>query len=524
MEQRARILQNLERLRNLNVPLAEGELARIENLYEMGVLYAPKNEELYETVRSVAKECDIPIALVTIVDSEWEWFLVNTASTKTHGPREHSFCNYTILGDDVHVVEDLTQDVRYKESVYVKGEPHLRFYAGMPLTLEDGGKHGALCMIDYKSRSLTPAQMKLIRIAGNHVSALLRLSTKSRQLSTINDNLLKALVELEQLKQESVNTQKLDAIGRLVRNLLHEFNSPFAALRSATESLWVEFDNFTSAFNNGLLKLPPEVTTLLKQAEVYRHKYSNTVALEPREQRRLVKELEIKLKNSGFTDAEEKAAALKDAHIIYPDPFVDALLESHFYPLVIQFLRTQNKFQWNLKNQRTSLDRCIKAFYTLNFFSGSQHATSRQLDLGTEIVRIVNHMQMPSGIHCILNVQDVPPVRASVQDVELLVRILVASANFRIRPNSKTEIQFLLELTNTGIALDVVDNGYPIAPDLLQSTFEPFADYRQDAQDTGLGMYVCKEIIKKMGGDIRITSTEETGTTVHILIPPAGNS
>ncbi|KQQ33059.1 excisionase [Duganella sp. Leaf126] len=104
-----------------------------------------------------------PIALLTLVTDAQQLFLSRHGVTMTATPRDWAFCNYTIAQDDMFFVTDTLDDARFRDNPLVTGEPHMRFYAGVPLVDADGYKLGSLCVIDTEPRRLTGQQARALR-------------------------------------------------------------------------------------------------------------------------------------------------------------------------------------------------------------------------------------------------------------------------------------------------------------------------------------------------------------------------
>src|ERR1700744_4088158 len=96
--------------------------------------------DLRDVVNLAAHICSAPVAIITLLGENTQWFKVAVGTEVTETPREMSFCNYTIQQDDVLVVPDLSMDDRYNNNPLVTDNPNVRFYAGSPLTTNDG--HG----------------------------------------------------------------------------------------------------------------------------------------------------------------------------------------------------------------------------------------------------------------------------------------------------------------------------------------------------------------------------------------------
>ncbi|MEO5560777.1 MAG: PAS domain S-box protein, partial [Dokdonella sp.] len=150
----------------MTVPAAlpANESERLQRLRGLAVLDT-EAEPLFDALtKAAALATGVPIALVTLVDENRQWFKSNIGlPDATQTPRDVAFCSYTILDDDVFVVPDARADPRFDSNPLVTGKPDIRFYAGAPITLKDGFRMGALCVIDRTPREMTPNQIALLK-------------------------------------------------------------------------------------------------------------------------------------------------------------------------------------------------------------------------------------------------------------------------------------------------------------------------------------------------------------------------
>ena len=114
---------------------------------------------------------DVPVALVTLVDAERQWFKSHHGIALTETHRDMSMCAHAILGDDVFVITDALRDDRFAENPAVARDPRLRFYAGVPLSVSGGQCVGTLCIMDHRPRVLNEPQLERLRELGRMVEA-----------------------------------------------------------------------------------------------------------------------------------------------------------------------------------------------------------------------------------------------------------------------------------------------------------------------------------------------------------------
>lgn len=144
-------------------PIPSNELQRVEALRGLAILDTAAEERFDRVTRLARRLFDVPIALVSLVDTDRQWFKSRAGLEATETPREISFCGHAILSDDVLVVSDAMCDERFRDNPLVAADPRIRFYAGQPLCAPGGEKIGTLCLIDVEPRSLPDADLSVLR-------------------------------------------------------------------------------------------------------------------------------------------------------------------------------------------------------------------------------------------------------------------------------------------------------------------------------------------------------------------------
>jgi len=153
----------------------ESEIKRLAKLRETGLLDTPPEAAFDDLVLLASRICEMPTAFVSLVDEHRQWFKSIHGLEARETSREYSFCAHSLAGDQPFIVEDATLDPIFAENPLVKGKPHIRFYAGVPLILEKGLALGTLAVVDYVPRQLAPAQLEALQILARQVTTEIRL-------------------------------------------------------------------------------------------------------------------------------------------------------------------------------------------------------------------------------------------------------------------------------------------------------------------------------------------------------------
>ncbi|WP_433079221.1 GAF domain-containing protein [Dactylosporangium sp. CA-052675] len=158
------------------IPVPSNEADRVSELHAMAVLDTPPETDFDDIVRIASEVCGAPISLVTLVDTERQWFKAKVGDMDLEEtPREVAFCAHAIMGRDLMVVPDATADVRFADNPYVTQDDGIRFYAGAPLLTAEGAALGTLCVVDHNPHRLNLDQMKALRALAKQVTELLEL-------------------------------------------------------------------------------------------------------------------------------------------------------------------------------------------------------------------------------------------------------------------------------------------------------------------------------------------------------------
>ncbi|MBD0267725.1 MAG: GAF domain-containing protein [Cyanobacteria bacterium Co-bin8] len=159
------------------------EAARLEALRQYRILDTP-SEQAYDDITALAAFiCDVPIALISLVDSDRQWFKSKVGLNVDETSRDVSFCAHAILSENIMIVKDTLQDERFGNNPLVTCAPNIRFYAGVPLRTPESHLIGTLCVIDHQPRELSEHQITTLEALARQVVMQLELKRTSAQLA-----------------------------------------------------------------------------------------------------------------------------------------------------------------------------------------------------------------------------------------------------------------------------------------------------------------------------------------------------
>lgn len=204
---------------NKQFPVPENERERLEALRRYNILDTLEEDEFDDVTKLVTYICRVPIAHVSFIDKDRQWFKSEIGVGVKEVPREISFCQHTILQDELVEIPDTHLNEQYKDDPNVTGGFNVRFYAGIPLTTPDGYNIGTICAVDHVKKELNEAQKNVLSILAKHIINRLELKSKN--------------IELDE--QKKIAELAVKAKDSFLANMSHEIRTPLNAIIGFTD-------------------------------------------------------------------------------------------------------------------------------------------------------------------------------------------------------------------------------------------------------------------------------------------------
>ncbi len=553
-------------------PVLPDEPQRLEVLAQYGILDTAPEQELDDLARLATYIAATPLGGVTLIDADRQWFKSRIGSNAEQTPRDIAFCAHAIAGRDLMVVPDARADARFADNPMVTGEPHIRFYAGMPLVSPEGHALGTLCVLDRVPRQLTADQQEALRVLGRQVNVQLDLRRNMLKL-------VRTYGELEGTQE------KLAAVLRSATTVAILATNPRGTV---------------TLFNPGAERL------LGWTAEEVIGKKSPLNFILGREieersaelGRRLGKEIRglgyfAELAHQGIHEEREWTHVRKDgSHVpakLAVTPLHDANNEVAGFLAVSKDMterkgyerelirareaaedasRAKTEFLANISHEiRTPLNAILgmtelalgtpltpdqREYVTavqdagrtllalMNDVLDFSRIEARKLELYTinfplretlaDVLRTFGLRAYQKGLELILQTgPDVPEMVSA--DVVRLRQILTNLVSNAIKFTERGEITLrafvdLCRENDTLIHFSVADSGIGVPPAKLAILFDPFTQADSSTHrkygGTGLGLAISKELVEVMGGQMWVESAPNRGSTFHFTLPVRG--
>jgi signal transduction histidine kinase len=546
------------------------------------VLDTAADTDIDALTRLAAHLCQAPVAAVSLVDAERQWFLSRLGIAAPETPRGVSFCTHAIEGDGIFEVADATRDARFAGTPLVVGEPHVVFYAGAPLVTPAGHAIGALCVIDHAPRTLTADQREALTLIGRQV---MRRLEQQRALKALQAFSNERVAHLEQLQQYAgtlaLSEQRLAMVLAAVEagywdwNLVSgevTFSARFGELFQLdcdgplpVEALFAALDDpelealhtaFADLFARRVERLHEEFQVRTPDGEPKWLRFRGHVTAwgddgEPLRALGLAVDItgdrqrDHQMRTAQKLDAIGSLAAGVAHEINTPLQFVSHNLDflaAHCATVTTgltasapaddgEALRLHDEVAGAIAESIDGLERVTQIVRALKEFSHQGRGGRERIDLNQMIENAItltrNEWKFVADVERDL-APGLPPVAAAGYECgQLLVNLIVNAAHAVMAAGAagrKGLIRVRTRLVNGQVELRLTDTGTGIAPEIRDRVFEPFFTTKSVGKGTGQGLATARAIVERHGGTIDFETEVGRGTTFVVRFPVANGS
>jgi PAS domain S-box-containing protein len=560
-------------LAKTKTPVPRNEAERIAALRECAILDTGAEESFDDIARLAAYICETPIALVSLVDTSRLWFKAKVGFPLSELPRESTFCTQAILKPEPFIITDAAADKRFAKNPYVISEPHVRFYAAVPLVTPDGHALGVLCVIDHQPRTLDDEQHEALEVLARQTMTQIELRRNSNSLAEVNRKLD---LEIEERKRAEAGRVELLAREQEVRSAAEANERRYRFLaESIPQQIWTaQPDGVLDYVNQRTVEYfaRPEDEIIGESWQQLIHPDDLPSCLE-RWQQSLrsgeIYEVEFRLRRgSDGTHRWHLSRALPmrdaDGHIIrWFGTNTDIDDQKRLYRLAQEANRAKDAFLATVSHElRTPLTSMMgwaellklgmldekRQRHALDVIESSARAQAQLIGDLLDISRIISGklrlevqpVELPSIIQAAMDVvhpaaeaksiqlvahmgRNVGMVSGDPDRLQQVVWNLLSNAVKFTPVGGRVEVS--LKLVGAQEAeLVVADNGAGISPDFLPHVFEHFR--QADSTSTrkhgglGIGLAIVRRLIELHGGTVEADSAGEGhGATFRIRLP-----
>ncbi len=566
-------------------PLPPNEAERLAALRHYDVLDTAPEEAFDDLTLIAAQICQVPMAMVSLIDENRQWFKSRFGIEVTESPRDGGFCSNAILhADEVLEVRDAMADPRFAEHPLVTAAPHIRFYAGAPLVTPDGHALGALCVIDRIPRTLTAAQLAALRALSRRVVDQLELRQHAHKLALGTQEIRQNLVSAEDSRRALLS---LLEDQKITETSLRESEERF---RQITETIQEVFW-MSDVAKNQMIYVSPGYEKIWARtcASLYASPREWIESIYPEDRARVLAAAVAKQAAGKYDETyrilrpdgtlrwiRDRAFPVKPAHGTVRRVVGVAEDITEQKKLQEQFLRTQRiesvgmlaaGIAHDLNNVLTPvgmvsdlLRKHVSKSGDLQLLDILEKCAKRGADLVRQILGFVHgvggELRMVQVEHLLRDIGGVVsgtfpksivlseeisgelwPISANPTQIHQILLNLCVNARDAMPQGGRLSLQaencVLDEASaaaingakpGTWIMIQVADTGTGIPPKVLSRIWDPFFTTKTADQGTGLGLSTARGIVVSHGGFITVKTNPGHGTTFRVYLPAVEGS
>ena len=360
--------------------IPDNEEARLKALYSYSILDTITDPDFDNIVTIASEICGTSISSISLIDKDRQWFKAKKGMDKSETSRNNAFCAHAINDPD-HIleVENAAEDPRFHDNPNVVNDPHIAFYAGVPLVDHDGFALGTLCVIDQKPKRLTTTQRETLKALSRQVINLMEMRRKSEQMEQLTFELHRKIQHLE----------------KFALILAHDIRSPLTAISGLTNHLSTGFNYELSAEMKEILgvvsKSSKNVVNLVDGILEYSRNSNRQLADEEFE----VKEFFVELRLLFPSLAKESLSIQSDLERIWANPIG---LKQILLNLITNAIKYNDKETISITVNATADDKCYHFSVSDNGMGIPEQHLTKIFDIFTKVHKEDRFGNVGSGI------------------------------------------------------------------------------------------------------------------------------
>lgn len=534
--------------------LLEQEAERLRELMGYEILDTPEEEEFNDVVKLASQICNASIALITFIDDCRQWFKAKVGVEVRETTKDIAFCTHTLQYENGMEVEDTLKDERFSKNPLVVDEPYIRFYAGVPLISPQGIRIGTLCVLDQEPKKLTEDQRFALETLAKYVMQLLELKKKNQGLQKV----MKEHKELQELTEKQQNAlaraQNAAKIGIYQWNLktdLIKVSPAFCALFGIEECPVLSREEFLQYIHpddlKGFLRYFKRVIKSgrhfdyeyrclkgKRKKEIYNRSTGELVRAENGTPERIIGVMQdITHKWNYEKKLRKQNAELKKVNQEL-DNFVYRVSHDLRAPIssmlglidiIVNHEHQLDKIRELLMLIKKSLAKQDKFIKDILDFSRNSRLViePQEIDFQTLLEDIIAQFVFEGQadqISYTLEVDQQEPYATDKNRLDIIMANLISNAFKYVKSKgeaAKVEISIFTRTEHAEIIIK--DNGIGIEQEHLDKVFNMFYRATDNQPGSGLGLYMVREAVLKVGGRVSLESKTGQGTKVVVHLP-----